>query len=115
MIRLQEIIHSLEEGKWAKRIRGLVLLLLIGCLGLSYNLNLTQNFTSPEAMDAAQLARNIAEGRGYTTQFIRPLSLDILRQQGAVSDDRLNSEFPDITNPPVYPLLLAGLIKVLPF
>jgi len=115
MIRLQEIIHSLEEGKWVKRIRGLVLLLLIGCLGLSYNLNLTQNFTSPEAMDAAQLARNIAEGRGYTTQFIRPLSLDILRQQGAVSDDRLNSEFPDITNPPVYPLLLAGLIKVLPF
>ena len=115
MIRVQEIIHSLEEGKWAKRIRGLVLLLLIGCLGLSYNLNLTQNFTSPEAMDAAQLARNIAEGRGYTTQFIRPLSLDILRQQGAVSDDRLNSEFPDITNPPVYPLLLAGLMKVLPF
>ena len=115
MIRVQEIIHSLEEGKWAKRIRGLVLLLLIGSLGLVYNLNLTQNFTSPEAMDAAQLARNIAEGRGYTTRFIRPLSLDILRQQGAVSDEELRSEFPDITNPPVYPLLLAGLMKVLPF
>jgi len=115
MIRLQEIIHSLEEGKWAKRIRGLVLLLLIGSLGLVYNLNLTQNFTSPEAMDAAQLARNIAEGRGYTTRFIRPLSLDILRQQGTVSDEELRSEFPDITNPPVYPLLLAGLMKVLPF
>ena len=51
MIRVQEIIHSLEEGKWAKRIRGLVLLLLIGSLGLVYNLNLTRNFTSPEAMD----------------------------------------------------------------
>ena len=115
MIRVQEIIHSLEEGQWAKRIRGLVLLLLIGSLGLVYNLNLTHNFTSPEAMDAAQLARNIAEGRGYTTRFIRPLSLDILRQQGAVSDEELRSEFPDITNPPVYPLLLAGLMKVLPF
>ena len=115
MIRVQEIIHSLEEGKWAKRIRGLVLLLLIGSLGLVYNLNLTRNFTAPEAMDAAQLARNIAEGRGYTTQFIRPLSLDILRQQGAVSEEELRSKFPDITNPPVYPLLLAGLMKVLPF
>jgi hypothetical protein len=115
MIRVQEIIHSLEEGKWAKRIRGLVLLLLIGSLGLVYYLNLTRNFTAPEAMDAAQLARNIAEGRGYTTQFIRPLSLDILRQQGAVSDVELRSEFPDITNPPVYPVLLAGLMKVLPF
>ena len=115
MIRIQEIIHSLEEGKWAKRIRGLVLLLLIGSLGLVYYLNLTRSFTAPEAMDAAQLARNIAEGRGYTTQFIRPLSLDILRQQGAVSDVELRSKFPDITNPPVYPMLLAGLMKVLPF
>ena len=115
MIRVQEIIHSLEEGKWAKRIRGLVLLLLIGSLGLVYYLNLTRNFTAPEAMDAAQLARNIAEGRGYTTQFIRPLSLDILRQQGAVSDVELRSKFPDITNPPVYPMLLAALMKVLPF
>jgi len=115
MIRVQEIIHSLEEGKWAKRIRGLVLLLLIGSLGLVYYLNLTRNFTAPEAMDAAQLARNIADGRGYTTQFIRPLSLDILRQQGAVSDEELRSKFPDITNPPVYPMLLAWLMKVLPF
>ena len=115
MIRVQEIIHSLEEGKWAKRIRGLVLLLLIGSLGLVYYLNLTRSFTAPEAMDAAQLARNIAEGRGYTTQFIRPLSLDILRQQGAVSDVELSSKFPDITNPPVYPMLLAALMKVLPF
>ena len=115
MIRGQEIIHSLEEGKWAKRIRGLVLLLLIGSLGLVYYLNLTRSFTAPEAMDAAQLARNIAEGRGYTTQFIRPLSLDILRQQGAVSDVELRSKFPDITNPPVYPMLLAALMKVLPF
>ena len=115
MIRVQEIIHSLEEGQWAKRIRGLVLLLLIGSLGLVYYLNLTRSFTAPEAMDAAQLARNIAEGRGYTTQFIRPLSLDILRQQGAVSDVELRSKFPDITNPPVYPMLLAALMKVLPF
>ena len=115
MIRVQEIIHSLEEGKWAKRIRGLVLLLLIGSLGLVYYLNLTRSFTAPEAMDAAQLARNIAEGRGYTTQFIRPLSLDILRQQGAVPDVELRSKFPDITNPPVYPMLLAALMKVLPF
>ena len=115
MIRVQEIIHSLEEGKWARRIRGLVLLLLVGCLGLVYNLNLTQNFTSPEAMDAAQLARNIAEGRGYTSGLIRPLSFDILRQQGAVSDEELRGAFPDITNPPLYPLLLAGWMKVLPF
>ena len=115
MIRVQQIIHSLEEGKWAKRIRGLVLLLLLGSLGLVYNLNLTQNFTSPEAMDASQLARNIAEGRGYTTRFIRPLSVDIMRQHGVISDENPRNHLPDITNPPLYPLLLAGWMKVLPF
>ncbi len=115
MFRVQQIIHSLEEGKWAKRIRGLVLLLLIASLGLVYNLNLTQNFTSPEAMDAAQLARNIAEGRGYTTHFIRPLSVDLLRQHGSISDEVPRAALPDITNPPLYPLLLAGWMKVLPF
>ena len=29
MFRVQQIIHSLEEGKWAGRIRALVLLLLL--------------------------------------------------------------------------------------
>ncbi|MDP7013813.1 MAG: hypothetical protein QF927_07505, partial [Verrucomicrobiota bacterium] len=115
MFRVQQIIHSLEEGKWAGRIRALVLLLLLGSLGLVYNLNLTQNFTSPEAMDSAQLARNLSEGRGYTTRFIRPLSVDILRQHGAISDEAPRAALPDITNPPLYPLLLAGWMKVLPF
>ena len=94
MFRVQQIIHSLEEGKWARRIRGLVLLLLIASLGLVYNLNLTQNFTSPEAMDAAQLARNIAEGRGYTTRFIRPLSVDIMRQHCSISDEAPRAVLP---------------------
>ena len=115
MIGVQSIIHSLEEGRWAKRIHGLVLLLLLVCLGLVYNLNLTRNFTLPEAMDTAQLARNIAEGRGYTTGFIRPLSLDVLRQHAAVSEEELREAFPDITNPPLYPYLLAGWMKLLPF
>ena len=30
-------------------------------------------------MDAAQLARNIAEGKGYTTLFIRPFSLYLVQ------------------------------------
>lgn len=49
-------------------------------LALFYNMAAFQNFATPEAMDGAQLARNISEGKGFTTDFVRPLSLHLLRK-----------------------------------
>ena len=78
-------------------------------------------------MDAAQLARNLAEGKGYTTLFIRPFSLYLVQRHNEAGapvplDERERSisrtskpRIPDLANPPVYPVLLAGLMKVLPF
>jgi len=85
-----------------------------------------RNFATLGAMDSAQLARNIAEGKGYTTLFIRPFSLYLVQSHNqAKSGDTLASAgtdfaeiktaHPDISNPPIYPLVLAGLMKVLPF
>jgi len=79
-----------------------------------------------EAMDAAQLGRNLAEGRGYTTLFIRPLSMYLVKKRnqevkavptvGEVADfSEIRTPHPDLANPPVYPVVLAGLMKVLPF
>src|SRR5205085_1360893 len=85
------------------------------------------NLAAPEAMDAAQLARNISEDKGYTTQLIRPFSLYLLQNRGTADNPsavtnpppdnlaRVKAGPPDISNPPVYPCLLAGLMKVLPF
>ena len=79
-------------------------------------------------MDSAQLARNLAAGKGYTTLFIRPFSLYLVQnhneaQHAAAPATTNNPDFaqikytphPDLANPPVYPLVLAGLMKVLPF
>ena len=115
MFRFQEFLHSIEEGKGARLIRSLVLLLLLAGFALVYHLNFTRNFTAPEAMDAAQLARNISEGNGFETQFIRPVAVDMLRQTGNVPDEKLKTSFPDITHPPLYPLLIATWMKLLPF
>jgi 4-amino-4-deoxy-L-arabinose transferase-like glycosyltransferase len=79
---------------------------------------------SQEAMDSAQLGRNIATGKGYTTGFIRPFSMFLLQRQNAKrmpQGTRLGEltkvadRHPDISNAPVYPYVLAGLMKVLPF
>ena len=112
MSRLQSMIHTLEEGAGVRVIKGLLLALVTAASAIAYNLNEFRNFSSPEAMDAAQLARNVAEGRGFTTDFVRPLSLHLVARQRGTSDLGLHAPHPDLANAPLYPLALAGLLKV---
>jgi hypothetical protein len=126
MPALQELIHKLDLGPWLRYIRigsicmGIVLLLV------GYNWRSFRNMATQEAMDAAQVARNLAEGKGYTTLFIRPLSMHLVKKRneaklGVVPSDshadytQIKGMHPDLANAPVYPCVLAGLMKVLPF
>ena len=60
---------------------------------------------SPQALDHAQVARNLAEGHGFTTEFIRPLSLVFVASAKG---------HPDLANAPLHPLLLSLAFRVLP-
>ncbi|HTY88815.1 MAG TPA: hypothetical protein VMB80_15220 [Candidatus Acidoferrum sp.] len=125
--QIQKLIHLTEVGPAARYLRFFVLGLAVFGLAFLYNLRAYRNFATQEAMDSAQLARNLAEGRGYTTRFIRPFSLFLLQTNNMVKYASLpgntnldfarvkNTPHPDIANPPVYPVVLAGLMKVLPF
>ncbi|HTL54981.1 MAG TPA: glycosyltransferase family 39 protein [Candidatus Limnocylindrales bacterium] len=130
MFLLQNLIHYLEVGSGFKlfsRASRTVLVVLGGLLLLvAYDFNAFRNMGNQEAMDSAQLARNIAEGKGYTTLFVRPLSMFLIKQHNRQQDKgevpapdqsltKIKGMHPDIANPPVYPLTLAGLMKVLPF
>ena len=122
---LQESIHKLEVAGGTRYLKiGLAALGVIAVLAL-YNFQSFKNMASQEAMDSAQLARNIAEGKGYTTLFVRPLSMYLFKRHNELAPDavdkrlgelsRIKTSHPDISNPPVYPMMLAGLMKVLPF
>ena len=127
MDAVQEVIHRLEVGGGMRYLRVALAALAVLVLAAAYDWRGYRNFSTEEAMDSAQLARNIAQGKGYTTLFIRPLSLYLLKQNfqpGAPATNNLASNpdlaqirgnHPDLANPPVYPVLLAGLMKVLPF
>jgi 4-amino-4-deoxy-L-arabinose transferase-like glycosyltransferase len=126
MPSLQDWIHKLEEGGGARHLKTAAFCVAILFLMLVYNWFAYRNFATPEAMDSAQLARNLAEGRGYTTLFIRPFSLYLMQSHNqakaadalaSVGTDfaQVKTAHPDLANPPVYPLVLAGLMKVLPF
>ena len=122
---LQDIIHYIEVGAGKRYLRFLLPCVLVLGLAILYDLRVWRNLSAPDAMDSAQLAHNIAEGKGYTTLFIRPLSIYLVqaRNQGkgatGSSDQpdyaRLKTAHPDLANAPVYPLVLAGLMKIAPF
>lgn len=126
MDAVQEMIHRLEVGGGVRYLRVGLAVLAVLLLTALYDLFCYRNFSTQEAMDSAQLARNLAQGKGYTTQFLRPLSLYLFSRRfeeihgvqalGSNPDaSQIRTNHPDIANAPAYPLVLAGLMKVLPF
>jgi hypothetical protein len=109
---LQEWIHKIEEGEGAKIVRIVFVLLLFCAVATLWHLREAKNFGAIEAMDAAQVARNLAEGNGYTTDFIRPFSLALYER--AHGGEMAILHHPDLANAPGYPALLAGAMKLLP-
>ena len=71
-----------------------------------------------EAMDMAQIARQIARGEGFTSKFIRPIDAwDYALESDSTIDEqdgeKLNFDrFPDANHAPVYPYVLAAAIKL---
>ena len=132
---LQDVIHKLEVGSGSRVLKIAVGLVALVALALFYDMAAFENFSTAEAMDGAQLARNVSEGKGFTTDFVRPFSLYLLKmhakkvkrgelkvEDGAGEPDgkpegmvAAVERCPDLSNGPVYPLVLAGVLKVMPF
>jgi 4-amino-4-deoxy-L-arabinose transferase-like glycosyltransferase len=125
MPQIQTLIHQLEVGGGLRYLKYWLLALLLLGLTVSYNFRGYKNMNNLEAMDAAQLARNIAEHKGYHTLFIRPFSMYLLEktyidkhgpiplgQARDIDSCQIRGPHPDLSNPPVYPLVLAGLMKL---
>ncbi len=111
---LQDVLHKLEVGGGMRYFRVGLAALGVVLLIVGYNWRAYRNLATPEAMDAAQLARNIAQGKGYTTLFVRPFSMFLVKQHnlekqgppevGKVADlAEIRGMHPDLANPPVYP------------
>lgn len=122
---VQTAIHVLEAGAGHLIVRWIAIIFA----GLSvvgyYDLHCYHNFSLPEAMEQAQLAKNFATGQGYTTLCLRPFDVYLVRKHNqwvhrdrpAAADEDfglVRKPHPDIVNPPVFPLLEAGVFSLLP-
>jgi 4-amino-4-deoxy-L-arabinose transferase-like glycosyltransferase len=109
-----------ETGRLLTRLFPLVAALLI--VGGAYNMLVYHGLSDAQSMDNAQLARQLARGQGFTTEFLRPQAIAQLHDfatskslRGGSADlfpaDRFPPGtpriLPDTYNPPGYPLLLS--------
>jgi 4-amino-4-deoxy-L-arabinose transferase-like glycosyltransferase len=110
---VQQAVFQVELGRGRRVVQWLLVGLVAVVLAVLYTASEFRGLEKAEAMDMAQLARNIARGEGFTTYVIRPLSLWHLKEYSAKHDPKFG-QHPDIYNPPLYPLVLAGLFKLVP-
>lgn len=121
----QEFIHRLEQGAFGRFIQLATFGLIMAAIALAYDLRAYKNLSTQEGMDAAQLARNLAEGRGYVTDNVSPLSIQLVKQrqeeriaakeaagvpvtpQDFMDRAKLRNNHPDLNNPPLYPWVLS--------
>lgn len=113
---VQELIHNLEVGAGRKTFFVGVAVALLIAMAVLFDTFFYRNLTTNEGMEAAQLARNIAEGKGYVSGVMRPLAIRLLQNTEKPADLRIKDvSIPDLQTPPVYPVLLSGWLKLLPW
>ncbi|MEY2536943.1 MAG: hypothetical protein QOG67_683 [Verrucomicrobiota bacterium] len=100
---IQRAVHALEMGGLAIWIRRGLVAAVIVALAVYYFYHFRGLATS-QAMDQAQIGRAIAQGKGWTTNFARPLAIAQLR--GNQKDPKINIWF-DTYNAPLPPLVYA--------
>jgi hypothetical protein len=111
MKTLQDWVYNVEAGPirlWLVRIA-----LVLMVIGMSAYVGVREfnGLRTFEAMDLAQQARQLAEGKGFTTLLIRPLALWQVRANLESAAPPVTA-FPETLTPPVYPVLLAACFKV---
>ncbi|MFM8653672.1 MAG: hypothetical protein ACKODZ_02925, partial [Verrucomicrobiota bacterium] len=110
MKTLQDWVYSVEAGPirlWLVRI---ALVLMVVGMSAYVGIREFNGLRTFEAMDLAQQARQLAEGKGFTTLLIRPLALWQVRANLESSAPPVTA-FSETLTPPVYPVLLAACFK----
>lgn len=92
-------------------IRRSLFFLILVALTLGNLFALFRGLNSPQAMDQAQIAREIARGNGFTTKMIRPVAYYQAQQAENRSVSLLG--FQDTYESPLNPLLNAAVLKLI--
>ncbi|HYY28048.1 MAG TPA: phospholipid carrier-dependent glycosyltransferase [Chthoniobacterales bacterium] len=109
--KLQELVHSVEQGRLASVIRILLACAAAVGLALAYLLIQFRGLSTQSGMDQAQIAREIARWNGFSTKMIRPYAAQQLQDHtGRIPA----ANFPDSFHAPLNPLANSLVMRLLP-
>ncbi|MEP6669244.1 MAG: glycosyltransferase family 39 protein [Chthoniobacter sp.] len=110
---IQQMVHTLEQGGWVRRVKTIILLSAIAFVTYLWFFKEGNGFKglpNEKAIEQAQIAREIARGHGFTTKVIRPAALwQFERDMGVFPLERT----PDTYHAPLAPYIYAVVFKVM--
>jgi hypothetical protein len=138
---VQDLVYNIDVGVGLRLVQFGLYSLFVVIIILIYTATQFRAFNEPEAMEYAQLARNMSRSEGMTTQVVRPATIrflieneklvsartpeDVERDKDAADmDDEAAAvpeieeghpqvmSHPDIIHPPVYPSILSAWFKL---
>lgn len=105
---LQWFVHNFEQGRAAVWLRRFLVVFIFLAAGLVWLLLKFNGFNDPDAMDQAQIGRQLATRQGYTTLYARPLALNqMLLRRGHVADP-----LPEVNQAPLGPVINAAAFRL---
>ncbi len=107
---IQKMVHTLETGPVAVWVRRS--LLVVAAIALAvYQLYYFRGLATSQAMDQAQIGREIARFRGWQTNFIRPRALGQLAAHGKNIARNISYDTFEAPLPPLVDAFALRLIK----
>jgi len=103
--RVQEVINRFDQGFGLNLIRTILFSFFIGAVLAFYVFSQFRGLRDSEAMEYAELARNMADGKGLITRCIRPADLWQVKNIAGGKYDPGSQ--PDIRHPPLFPAILS--------
>ena len=110
-VRVQSAVHSLDRGRIGALIKAAMCGVLIASLSLLYLFVQFRGLATAGAMDQAQIARHLAEGKGFSTGYIRPLALSMVQKRTEKNEVDL-SRFPDFFESPLNPWVSSFALRL---
>ena len=104
---VQRTVHALEAGGAAVWIRRALAVVAVIALSVFYMIHEFRGLATSQAMDQAQIARNIASGQFWKTDFVRPRAVGQLQDNGKNVAERI---WHDTYNAPLPPLVNAFVL-----
>jgi hypothetical protein len=104
----QWLVHTFEQGSfvvWLRRLIIAIIFIVVAVLWVGMKFN---GFGDRDAMDQAQIGRQIASGQGYSTLYARPLALHVMLARTG----QVRQPLPEVSQAPLGPVINAVILRV---